>query len=498
MLLILALGLLPLGVAAIYASIGNVRENRAQGIVQSRALLAVHSQRLSLALSHTAYTIRAARDAITESREPSGICKRTLDRLDRLPEPHGRFVLYGLGNQPRCASAGYAPPPVPAAPDGPARAEILPGGAGLRVFFYDGAGAIEGIAEYGRAAIARAVDTPPLDGQFGLELIQDGRVMPIRAIPSGGALNHEIIVEEPMAGGQYALRLHTAIVPLSWLELLTVLMPVLMWLWASIVAGLLVERLLLRPLRRLHKVVAAYRPGDPPVGLPAVRSPALEIGALGAAFAEVTRTVARHEADLEAAVDRQTRLVREVHHRVKNNLQVVASLLNLHSRGSSDEAVAAAYASIQRRVDALAVVHRNHYTEFETNRGVALKPLVSELAANLRASAPANAARMQIRLDIAPLHATQDVAVPVAFLITEIAEFGMLCDAADVSIVLEPADIGLARLTVAVDSLAGGVECDAALTERFERIISGLARQLRSALERDEARGLYAVTLHTI
>ena len=93
----------------------------------------------------------------------------------------------------------------------------------------------------------------------------------------------------------------------------------------------------------------------------------------------MTRTVARHEADLEAAVVRQTRLVREVHHRVKNNLQVVASLLNLHSRGSPNEEVAAAYASIQRRVDALAVVHRNHYAELEENRGVALKSLITEL-----------------------------------------------------------------------------------------------------------------------
>ena len=48
------------------------------------------------------------------------------------------------------------------------------------------------------------------------------------------------------------------------------------------------------------------------------------------------------------------------------------------------------------RVDALAVVHRNHYAELEANRGVALKPLLSELGANLRATAPASAAAMQI------------------------------------------------------------------------------------------------------
>jgi two-component system, sensor histidine kinase PdtaS len=194
-------------------------------------------------------------------------------------------------------------------------------------------------------------------------------------------------------------------------------------------------------------------------------------------------------------VVRQTRLVREVHHRVKNNLQVVSSLLNLHARGSANEEVAAAYASIQRRVDALAVVHRNHYAELEANRGVALKSLLSELGANLRATAPASAAGMQIRLDAAPLYATQDAAVSVAFLVTEIVEFGMLSGAELVSVVLEATAPGSARLSVAVDALAGNFDCDPALAERFDRIVTGLARQLRSALDRDPARGRYSVTI---
>src|SRR4029078_4831478 len=106
---------------------------------------------------------------------------------------------------------------------------------------------------------------------------------------------------------------------------------------------------------------------------------------------------------------------------------------------------AAASPCIQRRVAALAVVHRNHYAELEENRGVALKPLVSELTANLRATAPPRAAGMQIRLDVAPFYATQDAAVSVAFLITEIVEFAMLCGADLVSVVLEAAAPGPAR-----------------------------------------------------
>jgi two-component sensor histidine kinase len=209
----------------------------------------------------------------------------------------------------------------------------------------------------------------------------------------------------------------------------------------------------------------------------------------------VTRTVARHEAELEAAVERQTRLVREVHHRVKNNLQVVASLLNIHSRGSASEEAAAAYASIQRRVDALAVVHRNHYAELEKTPGVALRALISELGASLRASAPAGASRMQIRLSLEPLYANQDVAVSVAFLITETVEFAMLCGCNAVSITLESEEPGRGRLSIESKALSGGAACSADIGDRFERIITGLARQLRSTPDRDTEAGRFSLSI---
>jgi two-component sensor histidine kinase len=285
---------------------------------------------------------------------------------------------------------------------------------------------------------------------------------------------------------------------MSWGEVAMIVLPLLMWLLAAAVGWLVVQYLLLRPLLRMQRAIAAYEPGGPVFELPGGRGPTKEIDDLGNAFGEVTRTVARHEADLEAAVERQTRLVREVHHRVKNNLQVVASLLNIHSRSSVSDEAAAAYASIQRRVDALAVVHRNHYAELEENRGVALKALVSELAANLRATAPAGSSSMQIRLALEPLYATQDVAVSIAFLVTEVVEFGMLCGANVVAIALEPEQDGRARLTMESEVLAGKMTCPPDIQERFDRIVSGLARQLRSTLDRDTDTGRYSLTIAVV
>jgi two-component sensor histidine kinase len=224
-------------------------------------------------------------------------------------------------------------------------------------------------------------------------------------------------------------------------------------------------------------------------------SPAREIGELGEAFRQVTLTVARHEAELEAGLERQIKLVREVHHRVKNNLQVVASLLNLHARGAQSEDASAAYATIQRRVDALAVVHRNHFAELEDNRGVSLKPLISELGANLRANAPPGASGMQIRVAVEPYSVTQDVAVAVAFLVTEIVEYAMFCGASSVNISLSGRNGTGALLGLESEALKGDAECDPGLTERFERIVTGLSRQLRSAIDRDVEIGRYALEI---
>jgi two-component sensor histidine kinase len=492
MLIILSIGLLPLGIVAVAASIDNARASRVKAQVEAQALLEIHAQRFITALSRNSFTIRAAHDAIIETPDARGICARTLARLAALPGAHGRYALYGLGATPACASDGFVPPHPPPARGQIGRAVLAPTGNLLEVFMYDPGGAIEGVAEYRSDVLGRAVGSPPMEGNFAVELVQGTNVMPLRA-PSGGPLAHEVAAVHSFANDEYAMRVRTSAPPFTLSELFVILTPVLMWLWASLVGWIIVQRLLLGPLKRIQNVISAYQPGDRGLDLPTLRTPAHEIGALAQSFDQVTQTVARHEAELEAAVVRQTRLVREVHHRVKNNLQVVASLLNLHSRGSRNEDVAAAYASIQRRVDALAVVHRNHYAELEENRGVALKPLISELAANLRATAPASAALMQIRLDIAPYYVTQDAAVSVAFLITEIVEFGMLCGANQVSVVLDAGEPGFATLSVEVDSLTGTVECDDALKDRFERIVTGLARQLRTTLERDPARGRYAV-----
>jgi len=266
-----------------------------------------------------------------------------------------------------------------------------------------------------------------------------------------------------------------------------------MWIAAAIITWSLVSRLLVRPLRRLESAVVAYEPGGGSDELPRGLGPSQEIEGLRNAFARAIDRAEESERETSSALEGQRRLVREVHHRVKNNLQVVASLLNIHGRSADTSDARAAYAGISRRVGALSIVHRNHFAEMEENRGIGLRPLVSELAAELRAGAPDSARGLRIDLDIDSLYTTQDAAVAVAFLITEVIEFAMLNAPQDpIEISLRRTSELTARLTLGSPILRPDDEEELGKMQ-FERIVAGLAKQLRSPLDRKLGR--YSVDL---
>ena len=102
------------------------------------------------------------------------------------------------------------------------------------------------------------------------------------------------------------------------------------------------------------------------------------------------------------------------------------------------------------------MVHRNHFADVEENRGIALRPLLTELAAELRVSAPERRAELIVDLDLDTVNTTQDVAVAVAFLVTEIVEFAMLrAPEEPIEIALRRTSELTARLTLGSPVLTG-------------------------------------------
>ena len=287
-----------------------------------------------------------------------------------------------------------------------------------------------------------------------------------------------------IGSGQLTVRTDTEVHRATFFDQAALFLPLLMWIVAALLSWLLVRQLWIRPLDRLKRAVIAFQPGEEQLQLPDRLGTTAEIRELASAFERAVDRIEQSERQMAEALEGQRRLVREVHHRVKNNLQVVASLLNIHSRNANSPDVRAAYAAISRRVGALSVVHRNHFADVEESRGIALRPLLTELVAELRVSAPDRAHGLPVHLDLVSVHTTQDVAVAVAFLVTEIAEFAMLEAPEDpIEIELRRSSELTARLTLSSKVLTADDSEDSERIQ-FERIVGGLAKQLRSDLER--------------
>ncbi len=379
-------------------------------------------------------------------------------------------------------------------PRGDVAARIVPGGLLLRISGGEGATAT---AYYPRDLLAGLARPSGFVPEYGAALIGHGDRLTLRALKDNGPLDRGKSLRSNLGVDDLALETTMPGAPITSPLVIATVLLVVMWIAAAGIGWFVVDILLIRPLRQLRSSVANYRPGDVIDTERLGPIPAQEIRELGDTFSDISRTVQAHEADLAKGLVQQTRLTREVHHRVKNNLQVISSLINFHARAAKGEEAANAYASIQRRVDALAVVHRHHYAEMEENRGLELRSVIGELAANLRATASEQARGMGVTLEVESLLVTQDVAIAVSFLLTEIIELAVSCNAAaQIRISIKaPEDADRAVVRVSSPALVGGPTFEGLVEKRYGRVLLGLARQLRTQLHHDPLVGAYETTI---
>jgi two-component sensor histidine kinase len=120
----------------------------------------------------------------------------------------------------------------------------------------------------------------------------------------------------------------------------------------------------------------------------------------------------------EALAAERALLMREVNHRVGNSLQIIAALLHLQSSASQNEDVKSALAGANRRVMAVAQVHRRLYTSDDVN-AVALDLYLKALVDDLRGSAEDGEVG-SLSLDAESVEVDPDKAVAVGVVVTEL------------------------------------------------------------------------------
>jgi two-component sensor histidine kinase len=143
-----------------------------------------------------------------------------------------------------------------------------------------------------------------------------------------------------------------------WQAGLSIAQPLTAVLLVSLVIWFGTNGLVLRWLRELKVLAQAFGAGDYRARPASFDSAPTEFRVLAAAFYKMGQAVDRRDAELRAALERQHQLVHEIHHRVKNNLQIVMSLLSLQGDRLESEHGRAAIGQIRLRVSTLALVHR--------------------------------------------------------------------------------------------------------------------------------------------
>jgi two-component sensor histidine kinase len=172
-----------------------------------------------------------------------------------------------------------------------------------------------------------------------------------------------------------------------------------------------------RHIAALARASRAYSRGEFGVR-PKVAGAPSELRELGDVFARMAEHIRARESELKTSLEQKDVLLREIHHRVKNNLQIVTSLLNLRARAIGTPAARAALHEAQTRITALALVYRFLYEHNDLDI-VDLDVLVRELSDLLGDSAGPGDGRITLEIETAAVQVATARAISIALWLTE-------------------------------------------------------------------------------
>jgi PAS domain S-box-containing protein len=205
----------------------------------------------------------------------------------------------------------------------------------------------------------------------------------------------------------------------------------------------------------------------------------------------------RVNAELKSALEAQSLLLNEVDHRVKNNLQMISSLIVMQSRNIPDPDIRQSLMSMLERVEALSAVHRRLYQSTDVSR-FDLSEFSRELTRDLvNASSRSN---VRVEFDLEPVEVSPDRAAPIALMVNELVTNSLkhaFIDDRPGTLALSVKRIdGHATITIQDDGVgmkidghkhAAGHDCDGGQergTGSFGKsLVEALGRQVRATTE---------------
>ena len=210
-----------------------------------------------------------------------------------------------------------------------------------------------------------------------------------------------------------------------------------------------------------------------------------------------TIVLKRQERLLAEPMQQQDLAMQEIHHRVKNNLQIVASLLNLQASRIRSPEARAEFQSARDRVRALATLHRHLYAHGELHT-IDMRDFLVELCGQLlTAFGETPGGRLHLQIEAPELKMSSDQAVPLSLIVTEAVSNAVKYAfpnerTGNISVRLTT-EADIAELVVQDDGVgipAGRVQTEAGIRDGIGlQLIRGFARQLGATLTVSEDAG---------
>ena len=112
-------------------------------------------------------------------------------------------------------------------------------------------------------------------------------------------------------------------------------------------------------------------------------------------------------------------MLREIHHRVKNNLQIISGLLNLQSRQIANPEAQEAVREGRNRVKSMALIHQKLYQQ-DNLTGVSMQEYLTDLISSIQQTFKNNNQIVQTTIECDPLKLDVDTAIPLGLIINEL------------------------------------------------------------------------------
>ncbi len=194
------------------------------------------------------------------------------------------------------------------------------------------------------------------------------------------------------------------------------LLPVLTWIAALVAAGFASSRLVVRHVRALSRSMTNYVSTKQRLMIPDLEGAPDEIQRLHAAYEGLIRTIEQEEAELQNLLVDKDVLIREVNHRSGNSLQIIASIMRMYRRETSDLKLRAVLDGLINRVIALSSTHTSLYA-LSGQRDVAMDVVLANVVKRLKEIHGVALGVASKRLQ--PIRMEAQAAVPLALALAE-------------------------------------------------------------------------------